>query len=451
MTADISKLLQLEHNCKNCENEKALNFIIVNETRQLVDYDQAVLLGYEFSSKLKVLAISDMAVLDSTSLHLSFVEDLANHLINQKQIASATKSYEVNITNDLNQTLQEELREFSPPNILWIPMKISKNNIELEYYLILFKVYPFEQKEIEVLDYIASSYKFFLFAMRKCSFGSKLSTFKFKSKYLLLVAALIVAAMFYPIKMNVVAPFEIEAKNPFIVTSPIDAIVDEIKVEQNQQVSKNILLVQLEDIDLKNSVDIAAKKLEAARAQLYSAKQASFFEREKLSQIPGLQKEIMLKQSELSFAVSQLKKTKIYASKDGIAIIENPNSFKGKPVSTGEKIMLIADSNDIQIKIMVPVSDALFLQESADVKLTFDNKVLDEWDAKIKNISYNPELTEQNILSYKVTANFNDLTQHKDVVQIGLRGTAKIYSKDVTLFFYLFRKPITYLRQTGIW
>lgn len=449
MQPDISKLLQIDHDCKSCENDRSLYYIIVNQSREIVDYEQAALLSYELSSKPKVAALSDMVSVDSATLYVSFVEDLARHL--EKNFPDAQKPYRVDIVQDLNESLKEELKEYSPPNILWVPLKIAKNNVVLEYHLLLFKIQPWSDAELEVIEHLASSYQFYLFAMRKCSFSSKLASIKFKSKYMWGVAAIVMAAMFYPIRMNLVAPFEVEANKPYVITSPIDGIVDEILVESNQYVSKNTLIVKLEDVDFKNNYDIARQKLETARAELYSTKQASFFEREKMSQIPTLQKDITLKQSEMQFYKSQLDKTRIHAHKDGVAIIDNPISFKGKPVSTGEKIMLIADPNDIQIKIMVPVSDALFIQENADVTFTFDNKVFEAWKGRVKNISYTPQLTPENVLSYKVIAEMDDKNHTMKAPQIGVRGTARIYSQEVSLFYYLFRKPLTHLRQLGIW
>ena len=37
------------------------------------------------------------------------------------------------------------------------------------------------------------------------------------------------------------------------------------------------------------------------------------------------------------------------------------------------------------------------------------------------------------------------------IPRIGLRGTAKVYGEKVSLFYYLFRRPITYLRQHLGW
>ena len=100
---------------------------------------------------------------------------------------------------------------------------------------------------------------------------------------------------------------------------------------------------------------------------------------------------------------------------------------------------------------MLPVSDAIFLEENAIVKAFFDNDPTNSWKAKVKYISYKPELTEQNILSYRIIADFDDIKENGYIPSIGLRGTAKIYSKKVTLFFYLFRKPITSVRQWIGW
>ena len=109
------------------------------------------------------------------------------------------------------------------------------------------------------------------------------------------------------------------------------------------------------------------------------------------------------------------------------------------------------EPENIELKIMLPVSEAIFLEENAQIKAFFDNDPTNSWLGKIKYISYKPELTEQNILSYKIIANFDDIKENGYIPSIGLRGTAKIYSKKVTLFFYLFRKPITATRQWIGW
>ena len=80
MESNISKLLQLEYNCRNCENIKELYFQIVNETRNVVPYSIGVLLTTNIKSKYKVVAISDISVVDSTSPYVQWIESVVEDL-----------------------------------------------------------------------------------------------------------------------------------------------------------------------------------------------------------------------------------------------------------------------------------------------------------------------------------------------------------------------------------
>ena len=52
------------------------------------------------------------------------------------------------------------------------------------------------------------------------------------------------------------------------------------------------------------------------------------------------------------------------------------------------------------------------------------------------------------MLAYRVEAS---IVEPEIDVRIGLQGSAKIYGSKVSLFFYLFRRPISALRQfTGL-
>jgi len=163
-----------------------------------------------------------------------------------------------------------------------------------------------------------------------------------------------------------------------------------------------------------------------------------------------LENQVQLKIAEAEFAKSELEKTKIYAQQSGIAIVHNPKELEGKPVEIGEKILFIANPDNVEIKIMVPVDDAIFLESNTPVKVFLDNEPLKSWEGTVTQISYKPELTIQNILSYKIVGELN-FDDDEDKPKIGVRGTAKLYSQNVTLFFYLFRKPITTLREWIGW
>lgn len=448
MELNILKLLQLEHNCRSSENIKELYYQIVNQTRAVVNYSQGVLLTTDLTGKYKVVSISDISVVDSTSPYVQWIESVVEDL-NKKE--KSKEIFIIDNKNDLSEINFKSINEFSPPNILFVPLKNIKENIETDYIFLLSKEEFWQEKELEIFKHLSSSLSYFLFAMRKTGFLDSLKKISFKNKYFKITMILLIILMFLPVRLSVLAPLEVEAKNPYVVTSPINGVIEEVKVYPNQKVEKNELIVKFDDIDFTNNLNVAKRTLDVANAELFTASQSSFFDPKQKSQIAQLESQVKLKEAEVNFSQEQLNKTKIFAKEEGIAVINNPNDWKGKPVSTGEKIFLIANPNSIELKIMLPVSDAIFLEENAIVKAFFDNDPTNSWNAKIKYISYKPELTEQNILSYKITADFENINENSYIPSIGLRGTAKIYSKNVTLFFYLFRKPITSVRQWIGW
>ena len=448
MESNISKLLQLEHNCRNCEDIKELYFQIVNETRNIVPYSTGVLLTTNIRSKYKVVAISDISVIDSTSPYIQWIESVVEDLNSNSK---SKEIFVVEVKNDLKEINYNSLLEYAPPNLLFMPIISTKENSDVNYVFLLFKDSNWIENDILILKHLSSSLSYFLFAMRTCGILSAIKKISFKNRYFKIILLLLIISMFLPVKLSVLAPLEVDPKNPYVVTSPLNGVVEDIKVFPNDKVLINQLVVQFDDVDFRNNYLVSKRTLDVANAELFTIKQSSFMDPKQKSQISQLENQVQLKEAELSFAKDQLDKTKIYAKEEGIVIINNPNDWKGKPVSTGERIFLIANPKNIELKIMLPVSDAIFLEENAIVKAFFDNDPTNSWNAKVKYISYKPELTEQNILSYKMIAEFDDINENGYVPSIGLRGTGKIYSKKVSLVFYIFRKPITATRQWIGW
>ena len=154
--------------------------------------------------------------------------------------------------------------------------------------------------------------------------------------------------------------------------------------------------------------------------------------------------QVDLRRVELSSAERKLKNSKIYAEKKGVVIVDRKSDWQGKPVSVGEKILTIADPAKIEFLIWLPVKDSIVINENADTNIFLDINPMSSYKGKILRSTYEPELSPEEVLSYKLISSFEG---SKDTPRIGLRGTAKVYGNRTILFYYLFRKPITFIRQ----
>jgi multidrug resistance efflux pump len=445
MKINFSSILQLENDCRDSENSTQLNFTIVNNTSTVVQYEKAILLSQKKKNKYKIQTVSNISQIDKKSQYSQLIESLTNHIQKNQNPQSI---FLINPQEDLSKEQYQELQDYEISNIAYIPIKREKYNNKVNSVLLLFRKENFSDDEKLILEHLSNTFSYFMLSeknLEKNAFISFLKSLGYM-KYLII---LIIALMFIPVKMNVLAPLTIKPKDEHIVTAPIDGIIKEIYVSPNQFVNINDKLIKFDTTDSKNKYFIAQKSLELSKTTLHATKQDSFYNNDSKNRIIQLQAEVKLKESQATFEKSILEKSTIYAKKSGEVIIDNPLQLIGKNISVGQKLFSIANSENIEIEIMLQVSDAIFIKKGYEAKIFLDNNPIKSYNATIENISYKPQIDETNTLAYKITANFDDTLD--EIPNIGLKGTAKIYSQEVTLFFYLFRKPITKTRQIIGW
>ncbi len=140
----------------------------------------------------------------------------------------------------------------------------------------------------------------------------------------------------------------------------------------------------------------------------------------------------------------QLKLIEVYASQAGIALFDNANDWVGRPVAAGEKIMQIADPAAVELEASLPVSDAINFAAGAETVFFANIDPEHPLTARVRVASFRATVTPDGILAYRIKARFDAGIASP---RIGLRGTAKIYGGNTTLFYFLFRRPLSKARQ----
>lgn len=309
--------------------------------------------------------------------------------------------------------------------------------------MLLARSEKFSENEIELAGHLSSTYGH--------AFNSFLKDFSIKNhykKYLTgkrswKIYAAIFIILILPIRITSTAPVEVVAKNPSLVTAPFDGVVKNIVANNNDKIKQGDLLVLLEDIELKNNLNIANQSLQVAQKELLRSRQSSFTNNEEKARLAELVAQVELKKVEVDSAQEKLKNTKLFAKQKGIAIVDQKNDWQGRPVAVGEKIMTVANPDEVEFLIWLPVKDSLVIKENSKVKVFLDINPISSLKGKLLRSSYEPSLSPEEILSYKLGASFDG----KEPPRIGLRGTAKVYGSRVFLFYYVLRKPITFVRQ----
>lgn len=113
-------------------------------------------------------------------------------------------------------------------------------------------------------------------------------------------------------------------------------------------------------------------------------------------------------------------------------------------MTTGERIMEVADPSRMQLRIDVPVADAIAVAPGASVRAFLDSDPLRPAKATVVSASFEARMVEGDKLAYRIYA---ELEEQPQGMRLGIRGTAQVYGDRVFLGYYLFRKPIALMRQ----
>jgi multidrug resistance efflux pump len=436
-STSFTMLLQLEGMVRAAQTQQELQFLFVNETRRLVPYRQAILLipPTASSQSYEARAASSVPVMDRTVPLMQWTERLIRELRKTskgpdiRQIAEA----------DCPAGVRRDWMEFTPGYGLWCPLKHPGGQILGGLWLT--RDQPWADHEVKVLQRLSDAYAYAWCAVgpsksRRWRWGlSRTTTW--------ILAAVLLGALVIPVPMSTLAPAKIVAKDPLIVSAPIDGVIADILVPPNSVVSEGQVLFEYEDTTFRSEYEVAERNLDVAMAQYRRAAQGSFVEAEQKADVPLLKAEVELRETERDYAHERLTKVEVKAERAGLLLYTDKSDWIGKPVAVGQRIMELADPQQLEVRIDLPVEDAIVLREGAAVKLFLNADPFSSAPATVSHASYHAEVLPNNTLAYRLTA---QLEQGSSEFRIGWQGTAKIYGERVTLFTYLFRRPISTVR-----
>ena len=123
----ISTLLQLEKSFRNASSLEELSYLLVNDSRSLINFRQAAL--WQIDTQ-KIIAVSSLAVIDDNAPYIVYLKDVFKQLNNsqEKEMRSVT-------AKELPKNLAEEWNEWLPASALWIPLTAYGKPVQAGLFL----------------------------------------------------------------------------------------------------------------------------------------------------------------------------------------------------------------------------------------------------------------------------------------------------------------------------
>lgn len=256
------------------------------------------------------------------------------------------------------------------------------------------------------------------------------------------VSALVLAAL-VPVPMTALAPARVVTQNPIVIAAPIDGVISDILVQPNQRVTRGQPLLTYVDHQLVARAETANREASVVEAKLRRTGMLALSSPEAKRELAVAEAELAVRQAERDHAQEQVRRSRVTAPHDGIALFADRKDWVGRPVAAGERILEIGDPAHVEIQIEVPVEDAIAMKPGQTVSVFLDTAPLSPIAAEVHRINNEPRMLEGRGLAFVLNATIRDA----QVPVLGARGTGHLRGDHVPLGFFLLRRPISAFRQ----
>jgi multidrug resistance efflux pump len=281
------------------------------------------------------------------------------------------------------------------------------------------------------------------------SFRKKIGKILSFRKALYAAAAIaVVSICLTPVRMSAIASVEVSPKDPTPIAASQDGVIERILVRPNQEVSRGTPLVRYDDAVVKNRLAVARQNVGVAQADLDRTTGKAFGDETARAELRTLRAKVAEKSAESRYLEELTRRLEIRAAGQGIAIFAGTEEWIGRPVQSGERIMMLADPTKVWITLYLPPDEMIPMEANASVEVHLDIDPLSSLKATVVESSYEAVLTPEGHLAYQLRAT---LDEGQAIPRIGLKGVARIYGGYRSIGYLLFRKPLRALRRIINW
>ena len=282
--AGLAELLRYEGDLRRQASVDELVYFVANESRAIVAYDQMFVLRRALlRDGFRVQAASSLATIDPNA-----------PLIQAIQIAADTFPETAQILDADDCSDDQSIADYPFHAWQWAPLKDRDGTVFAG--LLLARAGAWSDSDGFRLARMTETFGHAWLALTGGKPVRRLPRLDSKTKRWI-AAGLIVAALF-PVHMTALAPVEVVAGKPFIVSAPYSGVIARVEVAPNAMVKAGQPVLTFEDIKVRNEMQQAQERLSIARAKVERATSAAFADADQSREIGPLKAELELAQAD---------------------------------------------------------------------------------------------------------------------------------------------------------
>lgn len=436
----LLQLDSLRDKAMAAESLGALAFSMANDLYPLLHFHQALVFA-QGQAGFELLSVSGLARPSEDSPYLVWLKRASRWL--GEQLADAQPVWLTLAGSAPPEDIAEGWAEWWPAGAWCLPV-LDHNGQRLGLLVLLLEAEPPTVLRQQVGG-LANTWAYCWSALAR---RRRLGRWRLSRRQVVVTLLVAAALLLLPVRQTALAPAQIVSRQAQIVSSPIDGVIAQVLVRPNQPVEAGTPLFTLDETTLRSRAEVLGKEVAVADAELQAASQRAFDNPQSKGELTLLEGRAQQRRAELAAVRAQLQRTQVLAPRAGVAVYSDPNDWLGKPVTTGERIMHVADPAQPAMQIQLAVADAIALEPGAEVTLFLTAYPLSPLKGHVLETSYQARPSDDGVVAYRLLASIDASAEH---ARLGLHGTAKLYGGRVMLGYYLLRRPLATLRAWSGW
>lgn len=279
---------------------------------------------------------------------------------------------------------------------------------------------------------------------------AKIWTLPFERKVVFaFVAFVFLLVMCLPVKLTATARGIVSSAEVHSITPRQEGVVSKILIDNGERVKAGDILFTLINEELLAHAETLESEMLVAESNLLSARQSRSADRLRQAPIESLRLKFENARLASEFAERSVDYLNVRAMSDGIVILESSKAeIDGRFVRPGDRLASVLNPSQLSLTAYVSPHDLAPVRLGAKAKFYLDSSLVSGLDGVVEAFDVRPR--DHKDFGYSLQLKIV-LTTASDDLSLGGTGVVKIYGEDVSLFYYLFRKPMTWLQHTVGW
>ena len=433
----LATLMQLGRRAREAGDAAELRFLLVNESVSLVSYRQAAL----WTEAKGVEVLSGVSSVERSAPYTQWLDNW----FKRAPKGDKTLAYQTDLR--LLSQSDDSWKSWLPAHVVsvYLPAlgRFSGGR------LMLARDSAFSQAELQLVQEWCDIWRGVYQHKAPRTLAQRLGLGRDGTKLVrtnvkLALVAAIIAISQTPVSLSVLAPAELIPKDPAIVRVPMDGIIDSIAVQSNETVSVEQALFEFDRVALENRLEVAQRSLATSQTQYRARAQRALFDAESKAQLSVLKSQIEEREVEVEYLKALNARSTVLSPQSGIVLLDDATEWIGRPVVTGERIMMIAKENRVLVEAWLSPSDILPLEIDSPVYLFLSADPTTPITARLAYLAHQPELRPDGNFAYRARAELIDAVEPR--ARVGLKGTARLEGEQVSLLYWVSRRPWAALR-----